>query len=251
MGERYQETMTPKPTTLITGSAKRIGAAIAHHLAARGHDLVLHYSQSQGAAEALAADLRKSGATVTLLQADLEDTTRLPSLWQGLPPITHLMHNASRYTRDTLESMTPKDLRAHLAVNLEAPLLLTQGFMAQLPKGSAGSVVVLGDGALGWSISPEFFSYAVSKHAWASVIDLLAAALAPAARANVIALAPTLPGAQDPDGLFERLAEYAPLKRTGDVAEVLAAIDYLLAAPGVTGQVISLGNGMALATPRP
>ena len=242
--------MSEKTTTLITGAGKRIGAGIARHLAGRGHDLVLHYHTSKDEAESLAAQLRGEGAAVTLVQANLEDVNSLADFWQGLPPCTNIIHNASRYTRDKLADFSVNDLRAHMAVNFEAPLVLTQGFMAQLPAGVAGNVVVLGDDALGWSISPEFFSYAVSKHAWVSIIELLAAAVAPRARANVIALAPTLPAANDPDGMFARLAERAPLKRTGDVADVLAAVDYLLAAVGTTGQVLHLGNGMGSAIKR-
>jgi NAD(P)-dependent dehydrogenase (short-subunit alcohol dehydrogenase family) len=238
--------MNPTPTTLITGAGRRIGAGLARHLAARGHNLVLHYHTSKAEAEALALELRGTGAHVTLVQANLEDAASLAQVWKGLPPVTTIIHNASRYTRDKLDNFTVVDLRAHMAVNFEAPLVLTQGFMAQLPAGAAGNVIVLGDDALGWSISPEFFSYAVSKHAWASIIELLAAAVAPRARANVIALAPTLPNVNDPDGMFARLAAHAALKRTGDVAEVLAAVDYLLGAVGTTGQVLHLGNGMAI-----
>jgi NAD(P)-dependent dehydrogenase (short-subunit alcohol dehydrogenase family) len=240
--------MTHKPTTLITGSGRRVGEQIARHLAARGHDLVLHYHRSKDAAEALAGELRATShkPRITLVHADLENLPECAAFWDGLPPVTNLIHNASRYTRDRLADFSVSDLRAHLAVNLEAPLILTQGFVRQLPNGVSGNVLVLGDGTLGWSISPEFFSYAVSKHAWSSLIDVLAAAVAPRVRANVIALAPTLPGVNDPEGMFERLAEHAPLKRTGDVAEVLAAIDFLLNSPGITGQVISLGNGMGL-----
>lgn len=215
-------------------------------MAARGHDLVLHYHRSQDEAETLAAELRKAGAVVTLVQADLEKPEDLSGFWAGLPPVTNIIHNASRYTRDKLESFNAADLRAHLAVNLEAPLVLTQGFMGQLPAGSAGRVIVLGDDALGWSASPEFFTYAVSKHAWASLIDLLAASCAPRATANVIALAPTLPGETDSPEMFTRLAARAPLKRTGSVEEVLTALDFLLASPGMTGQVLGLGNGMGL-----
>jgi NAD(P)-dependent dehydrogenase (short-subunit alcohol dehydrogenase family) len=239
-----------KPSTLITGAGKRIGAAIARHLAAQGHDLVLHYHQSRAEAEALAGELRRIGAMVTLVQADLEHPESLGAFWAGLPPVTTIIHNASRYTRDRVDSFTAADLRAHLAVNLEAPLVLSQGFLAQLPAGAHGNIVVLGDNAMGWSISPEFFSYAVSKHAWAALIDLLAAAAAPRARANVIALAPTLPNSSDTDELFERLAQRAPLKRTGSVAEVLAALDFILAGEGFSGQVIGLGNGMGFSTSR-
>jgi NAD(P)-dependent dehydrogenase (short-subunit alcohol dehydrogenase family) len=242
--------MTSKPTTLITGAAKRIGAHIARHLAGRGHNLVLHYNQSHAEIEALAVQLHGLGATVHMLQADLENAGALADVWRGVPPCSTIIHNASRYTRDTVHSFTPADLRAHLAVNLESPLLLTQGFLAQLPADASGNVIVLGDDALGWSLSPEFFGYSVAKHAWNAVIDLLAAACAPHVRANLILLAPTLPGVNDPDGMFERLANHSPLARTGTVKEVLTAIDFILASPGVTGQRIGLGNGMALTTSR-
>ncbi len=242
--------MTHQPTTLITGAGKRVGAAIARHLASKGHALVLHYHRSQVEAEVLAAELRAGGAMVTLVRADLADAASLAGFWQGLPPVTNLIHNASRYTRDSLDSFTTADLRAHLAVNLEAPLVLTQGFMRQLPEDAAGNIIMLGDDALGWSASPEFFTYAVSKHGWRAVIDLLAAAVAPRARANMIALAPTLPGENDTPDMFARLASAAPLKRTGEVAEILASIDYLLTACGFTGQTLGLGNGMGLASYR-
>lgn len=242
--------MEAKPTTLITGAAKRIGAAMARHLAAQGHDLVLHYHTSQKEAEALAAELKAMGCAVTLVRADLADPSSLKDFWRGLPPVTNIVHNASRYVRDTLETMNAENLRAHMAVNFESPLVLSQGFMAQLPEDAKGNIIVIGDDAIGWSVAPQFMSYAASKHAWRANIGLLAAAVAPRARANVIALGPTLEGATDADGLFARLAERAPLKRTGEVSEVLKALDYVFTACGYTGQVLGLGNGMAIGTTR-
>lgn len=239
-----------RPTTLITGAGVRIGAELAKHLAARGHDLVLHYHHSKSEAETLAEGIRAAhGVTVTLLQADLE---QLPEdFWAGLPPVTHLIHNAGRFLRDQIDGMQARTLRSHLAVNLEAPLLLTQGYLAQLPGGAVGSIIVLGDGNKRWSMSPEFFTYAVSKLAWESVIDLLAAAAAPRARANVIALAPTLVGVEESDAMYERLRDRSPLKRNSNVRELCAAVDFLLASDGVTGQILSLASGFGLATHRP
>ena len=167
-----------KPTTLITGAGKRIGAAIALHLAAQGHDLVLHYRSAQGASQALAETLRGHyGTNITLVQADLEYLPEGGAFWAGLPPVSAIIHNAARFVREPFAQMTAASLRAQLAVNFEAPLLLTQGFLAQLPQGVHGQVIVLGDGAKKWSISPEFFSYAVSKCAWEGVIDLLGVGL--------------------------------------------------------------------------
>ncbi len=244
--------MSSASTILITGAARRLGAAIARHLAAQGHGLVLHFHRSGDEAETLAAELRAvHGVAVHLVGADFSEPRALGDFWCGLPPVTDVIFNAATYARDTLATLDAAKLRQQLAVNLEAPLVLAQGFMAQLAPDMRGSITVLGDGALGWSVAPPFFSYAASKHAWVGLIELLAAAVAPQARANLLALPPILPNTGEDDALFARLAERAPLQRTGDPEELLAAIDYLLAAPGVTGQVLSLANGMGLLTARP
>lgn len=240
------------PTTLITGAGVRIGALLARHLAAQGHNLVLHYHRSGDAAKTLATELQaKHGTRTHLVQADLEKTDALSGFWKDLPPVTNVIHNASHYTRDTIADFSVEVLRRHMAVNLEAPIILSQGFLAQLPSDVHGNVVILGDGLHGWSISPQFFTYAASKHAWSALIDLLAAALAPRARANLLALGPTLVGTQDPSGLFDRLAARAPLKRHGSPDDVCHAVDYLLTSDGFTGQTLSLASGFGLASARP
>lgn len=225
---------------------------LAEHLAAQGYDLVMHYHRSHSAAQALSEKLAADySCRVTCRQADLADPASLEHFWEGLPPCTVLVHNASRFTRDTIATMTAASLRHHLAVNFESPLVLSQGFMAQLPAGTEGNIIVLGDGMMGWSIAPQFFSYAVSKHGWQAVIDVLAAACAPRVRVNMIALGATLPGELDDDGTFARLAERAPLQRYGALGEVAAAMDFFLTSRGVTGQSISLANGFGLASARP
>lgn len=239
-----------KQTTLITGAAVRIGAMLARHLAEAGHNLVLHYHRSGEAAKTLAKELADShGTHVTLVQADLEQVN--DTFWNDLPAVSTIIHNASHYVRDTITDFSPEQLRRHMAVNLEAPLILTQGFLKQLPAGVEGNVMVLGDGGHGWSISPHFFTYAASKFAWASLIDLLASACAPRARANLIALGPTLMGETDNEALFERLATRAPLKRNTNPNEVCRTVDFLLYASGMTGQTVSLAAGYGLATERP
>lgn len=245
-------TTTHRSTALITGAAKRLGAAVAHHLATSGYDLVLHYHQSHAEAETLAEQLYAAyGTACTLRRADLAHPDTLTDFWEDLPPCDLLVLNAATYERDTLASMHHTQLQQQLTVNFTTPLLLAQGFMAQLPQQAEGNIIVFGDGTMGWSVAPAFFSYAVSKHAWVGGIDLLAAAIAPRARANLLALPPILPNASEDDALFARLAERAPLKRNGSTAELCTAIDFLLASPGVTGQVLSLANGLGLHTTRP
>lgn len=237
---------------LITGAAKRIGAALAAHYAARGWNLVLHYHRSAREADQLAVALtRDHGVQVQLVQADLADTSALTHFWRDVPACSALIHSAAMFERDRLASMQSATLQQQMQVNFLSPLQLTQGFMAQLPTEQSGNVIVLGDGAMGWSISPEFFSYALSKQAWRGALDVLAAACAPRTRVNLIALAPTLPGENDAAELFARLATHVPLQRTGTPQEVCSAVDYLLAAEGVTGQILSLAGGAELFSARP
>ena len=234
-----------KETILITGGARRIGAALARHFAGEGYDLILHYSKSKKEAERLAQSLRKS-VRISLVQADFTVPEQLSHFWRDLPATTAIIHNASLFKRDTLATMRAASIRDHLAVHVEAPLLLTQGFLKQLPKTKVGSILLLGDATFGWSLAPQFFSYAVSKHALTSVLDLLAAAAAPRARVNLIGLGPTLQGAMDDAKTFRMLAGKAPLQRTATVADVCEAASYLMAAKGVTGQNLSLANGFDL-----
>lgn len=235
---------------LITGAGQRVGAALARHFAAQGWQLVLHYHRSRDAAETLADALRRAhGVTVDCHGADLAGNA--DEFWNGLLPCHAILHNAAMFTRDRLQTMQTATAQQQLQVNFIAPLLLSQGFMAQLPEDAVGNILLLGDGTFGWSISPEFFSYAASKQALAGCLDLLAAACAPRARVNLIALGPSLPGATDSEAMFARLAQRAPLQRTSTPEEVMAAADYALNAPGMTGQTLYLSGGGQLRSWRP
>lgn len=243
-------TDSPRPRALITGAAKRIGARIAEHLARRGCDIVLHCHLSVNEAEALSAQLNALGARVTIMRQDLSKIHELPRFFDGVPPCDILVHNASVFIRDSLETMESDVLEAQMRVNMMAPLLLAQGFAKQLPAGSGGHMIMLSDGVYGWSISPHFFSYAASKLALNSSTDLLASALAPRIRVNTIALGATLENAEDSSALFDKLASLSPLGRTSAPEEVLRTLDYVLDTSSVTGEVLSLASGMHLATRR-
>ena len=239
-----------RPRALITGAAKRIGAAIAEHLAARGCDIVLHCHLSLSDAESLSEKLHEKGARVTIMRQDLSKIDELNNFFNAIPPCDILIHNASVFIRDTMDNMESEVLEAQMRVNMMAPLLLTQGFAKQLPKDRQGSVVVLSDGVMGWSLSPHFFSYAASKLSLDACIDLLATSLAPAIRVNGVALGPTLENESDTSEMFERLAARSPMKKNSSTADVIRSVDYLLDSPTVTGQTISIASGMQLKTKR-
>ena len=97
-------------------------------------------------------------------------------------------------------------------------------------------------------MSSKFLTYALSKSALDQLSTLLAPELAPTIRINTLALGPSLVGDMDDAGVFERLAERAPLKRVSNVDEVCDAIEFLLKANSITGQTIALNNGMHFST---
>jgi NAD(P)-dependent dehydrogenase (short-subunit alcohol dehydrogenase family) len=242
---------SPVPVALITGAARRVGRSIALALAERGYDIVIHYHRSEESARALVGEIEAYGRRAVAIAAHLEVPAQIDALVPRATellgaPLTLLVNNASHFARDTLADASYEGFLSHQQVNLYAPMALSQAFAAQLPASAAGQIINLSDGVYGWSMSPHFLTYSLSKFGLLSLTELLASSLAPKIRVNAIALGPTLPGVMDTPGTFEKLARLAPLKRVSAPEEVVAAMDYLLTAPSVTGQVLYLSGGMQL-----
>ncbi|MFO1242820.1 MAG: SDR family NAD(P)-dependent oxidoreductase [Rickettsiales bacterium] len=231
----------------VTGGAIRVGRAIALHLAVKGWDITLHYGHSETEAGRTANDIEGLGRSAHLVQADLSIPDAVSGLLENLSkPVSLLIHNASVFEKDSVVTLTADRLQNHLNVNLVSPLLLTQAFVKQLPKDAKGHVICLLDGMLGWSISPHYLSYSISKLGLHNAVNLLAGSLAPGVRINGIALGATLPGDSDLPSTFEKIRGFTPLRSNSNTGEVCAAIDFLLETPSITGHIIDLSSGMAL-----
>lgn len=234
---------------LVTGGAKRIGAAIADRLAGAGYAIVVH-GREGGDAEAKASALRMQGAQAASLVGDLADLASLPALMEaaGLPfgRVTLLVNNASLFEKDSLESLTPQSFANNLAVNLQAPVLLAQAFAAQLPEGEAGAIVNLIDQRV-FRPNPQFFSYTLAKSALFTATRTLAQALAPRGiRVNGVGPGPTLPNIHDGLAGFEAEAAGTLLGRAVNPQEIAEAVLYLAQAQAVTGQMIAVDSGQHL-----
>ena len=168
-----------KRTVLITGAAVRVGSAIAKSLSRAGWDVVIHYHTSADAAHALQKEIHNQGRVAHLERADLSDdvavSSLIPSLTKKNIHLDALINNASVFTRNTLAQLTPQNWHAHMQVNCFAPLQLIRDFAAAY-KGESGAVVNITDGLDGWSISPSFLSYSLSKRALLSSSSVLAPA---------------------------------------------------------------------------
>jgi NAD(P)-dependent dehydrogenase (short-subunit alcohol dehydrogenase family) len=228
-------------TAIVTGGAKRIGAAIARALSADGWHLLIHCNHSRVEGEALAAEL----GDAHVVEAELAEADCAERIFRGLadlPPVRLLVNNASRFAYDDAAGFTVSDWDVHQAVNLRAPALLTQAFAAA--SGDAGGLVVnLLDAKL-CQPNPDFFTYTVSKMGLAGLTELTARAYA-AKGIRVCGIAPSVTlvsGPQSRDN-FDAVHRLNALRRGVDVAEIVAALRFLLATPTITGQTITLDGG--------
>ncbi len=114
-------------TAIVTGGAKRIGAALARALSADGWHLLIHCNRSVAEAEALAAELQNA-AVISAELAEPDAANRIFAAAQGLPPVRLLVNNASRFAYDSADDFSVAVWDAHQAINLRAPALLSQAF---------------------------------------------------------------------------------------------------------------------------
>lgn len=251
-GERANARTRPA-NALITGGAVRLGAAIAEALADAGVNLVIHHHQSDEAASQLAETLARPGVNIVPLAADLTDAEATKSLFadaaEALGPIDLLVNNASIFENDTPAEADETLFDAHYAIHVKAPSLLAAAM--HLQKGlQRGLVVNIIDQRV-WKLTPEFYSYTLSKSALWTATRTLAQAFAPILRVNAIAPGPTLPGERQSAADFNAQTDSLPLGRGPELGEFGETILYLWRAGSVTGQMIALDGGQHLAWQTP
>jgi NAD(P)-dependent dehydrogenase (short-subunit alcohol dehydrogenase family) len=228
-------------TAIVTGGARRIGAALARALAQDGWPVLIHYQRSRREAEALAAEI---GADTVM--ADLADPGAAAMILAAAGPAPALLvNNASGFAYDTHADFGLDQWAAHMDVNLRAPALLTRAFAAATPQGARGLVVNMLDAKLA-SLNPDYFSYTVSKAGLAAATELAARAFAPAIRVNAIAPSITLVSGPQSRERFEAVHAANPLGVGVEVEDIARALRFIVATPSLSAQVITLDGGQRL-----
>ena len=234
---------------LITGGGRRIGCAIALSLARAGYAVVLHAHRSRAEAERVAGEIVAAGGRASVVLADLADHEAVRGLIPAAAvfgPLTLLVNSAAEFEPDEIETLERAQFERTLAVNLAAPLFLTQAFAAQVPAGADASIVNIVDQRV-LRPTPRFLSYTLSKSALHSATTTLAQALAPKLRVNAVAPGPTLPSPRQTDEQFAAQAVALPLRRGPTPDDIAAAVLYLAQAQSVTGVTIAVDGGQHLA----
>ncbi len=247
------ETLTGK-VVLVTGGAKRVGAAICRLLHARGASVMLHHRASVQEARELQFELNaKRADSVALIQADLLNGASLPDLVKTtlgrFERLDILINNASSFFPTAIGEITEKSWDDLIGTNLKAPLFLSQAAAPELRK-RHGCIVNIIDIHAEFPMK-NYAVYTVAKGGLLTLTRSLARELGPEVRVNGVAPGTILwpEGEEWGDELSrQRIVNQTALKRIGEPDDIAKAVDYLVsAAPYVTGQVISVDGGRSIA----
>lgn len=239
-----------RPAVLVTGGAKRIGAAISRRFGEAGWHVVLHCCRSYAAAQALAAEL----PSAEVMRCDLADGGAAVAMVEGLAERLDdwrvLVSSASVFRPDDVERL---DVGVHweaMQVNATTPAKMAQAYL-RLARSSAGRrVIQLTDQKLA-NPNPDFFSYTMSKHAAAAAVTMLAMAAAPDDRIYALAPGAILASHDQAPEEAEVSHRLNLLGRRTGADEVADAALFLATGPLATGQTLYVDSGQhLLAQPR-
>tara|TARA_A100001391_G_scaffold114041_4_gene76874 strand:+ start:36965 stop:37726 length:762 start_codon:yes stop_codon:yes gene_type:complete len=229
-------------SALITGGARRIGAAIARRFGAAGWHVVVHYRRSRAEAEALAASL-PSASTV---QCDLADDDACIALARSLAGELGdwrvLVNSASLFEYDSHQALDPDVFARAMAVNTRAQVQLASAFFAHARSGKGRRLIQVTDQKLA-NINPDFFSYTMSKCAADGAARMLAKAVAPGDRVYRLAPGAILASHDQTDGEAERSHRLNLLKRRTHASEVADAALFMAEGQLANGQALFVDSG--------
>lgn len=238
---------------LVTGGAKRVGAAICRRLHAQGARLVVHYRSSLDEAKALYDELtQKRPDSVALVQADLLDTELLPELIEKAAnrfgQLDVLINNASSFFPTLLQHCTLEDWEDLIGSNLRAPLFLSQAAAPYL-KAQRGSIVNIVDIHTERPLK-NYVIYNAAKGGLLSLTKSLAVELAPEVRVNGVSPGPILwpeDGEWADEAARQHIISGTLLKRCGEPDDIAKTVQFLIAdAPYITGQIIAVDGGRSI-----
>lgn len=235
-----------RPAVLITGAAKRIGAVLARHFAAEGWHVVIHAGHSAALAHEFAATL----PSAEVVEADLIDReaalAMIDDVAQRLPDWRVLVNSAAVFKPDTAEAIQPEIFAEAMRVNAETPTAMAQAFLAKARSNGGKRVIQFLDQKL-LNTNPDFFSYTMAKHAFASTVKMLAMAQAdPATRIYGLAPGAMLPSFDQVEEEHEVSGRMNLLQRLTDPAELAQAALFMAGGWLQSGETIYVDSGQHL-----
>ena len=239
-------------TALVTGGAKRIGAAIVKDLAENGFNVAIHSVSSNEAAEGLCAVALGHGVKACAVSGDLTDASSTKRIFasaaKALGPIDLLVNNASIFLDDSADEFEDQTWDNHFAIHVKAPAILSAEMMKQ--SLDSGLIVNMIDQRVK-RLNPKFFSYTLSKSTLWTATRTMAQSFAPSVRVNAIGPGPTLQNERQEKADFDKQLQNILLNRGPALEEFGRTIRYLYETPSITGQIIALDGGQHLSWETP
>ncbi|NWG15831.1 MAG: SDR family oxidoreductase [Chloroflexi bacterium] len=235
---------------LVTGSAHRVGRAIALELARRGVHILVHYGSSAAAATETVREIKSMGVDAFSVQADVSSQTGVETIFTALREhfgrLNILVNSAANFQKRGLLEVTLQDWQETINTNLTGPFLCTQAAAALMRQNDpSGGVIIniLDKGALKpW---PEYPHHSVSKAGLWMLTQVSAASLGPDIRVNAVVPGPVMKpaGTNMSDEDWAKVGQRTPLQRTGSAEDVARAVAYLAGEDYLTGTVIHVNGG--------
>ena len=238
---------------LVTGAGMRIGRAFALALAADGFFVFVHHNRSAAAARETVSAIVAAGGKAKAVKADLSSAKQAEALVGRCQAkavhLACLVNSASLFELDRAPMATAAGFDRHMAVNLRAPLLLSQALARQLPEKETGLIVNVLDQKL-FNLNPDFLTYTLSKIGLQGLTTLLAQSFAPRLRVAGIAPGLTLRSGSQTDARFAKEHQENPLGIGVTTEDLVRALRFVVATPTYTGDVLIVDSGEHL-TGRP
>ena len=250
MPDHPQAPLTGK-VVLVTGAARRVGAAVARALHAAGANVVIHFRSSAEPAAELARELNQARPeSASLAECDLLDIEQLPGLARApvdaFGSLDILINNASTFYPTPLGDITEIDWNDLIGTNLKAPLFLSQAAASAL-RISGGLILNIAD-IHGMRPLGRHPVYSIAKAGLIMLTKSLAREMGPQVRVNAIAPGPVMWPEDGMDShLKEAIIDKTALKRPGSTDDVArAALFFASEAPYVTGQILAVDGGRSV-----
>lgn len=234
---------------LVTGGAHRVGKAMALRAADLGANVVITYHASSGPAEETCAEISAKGRQALAIQcnqAQVEPIAEtVEAVIQHFGRLDGLVNSASVFYQCDFFEITPDEWDEVLNVNTRGPFLFTQAAGRHMVSHEGGVIVnIIDESAL--DPNPEYPHHTVSKAALWSLTRVSAKRLAPKVRVNAILPGAVLKPPDWTDARWESLIDIIPLRKLGSPEDVCQALEYLLCADFVTGQMIVVEGGATI-----
>ncbi len=237
---------------IVTGSAHRVGRAIALELARMGVHILVHYNRSsEEVVKATLRDIKSEGVVAFPVKADISTTEGVDALFaaarEHFDRLDILVNSASNFQKRRLLDVTLDEWRETLDTNLTAPFLCTQrAIPLMLENTPAGGVIIniCDKGAIDpW---PDYAHHGISKAGLLALTKVTAASYGPEIRANAIIPGLVLKADHLDDERWQAAADSTPLERPGSAEDVARAVVYLASEDFLSGTVLHVDGGASM-----